>query len=80
MLVTGFIFVSLLASIVNAAPGFELVQLSKRQSITTLSSPQISSFKPYTFFASTAYCNPSMTINWSCGGTGFFFILGGSDA
>ncbi|KAF8817628.1 lipase class 3 family protein [Phlegmacium glaucopus] len=67
MLVAGFILASLLASVVNAAPGLELAQLSKRQSITTLSSSQILSFKPFTFFASTAYCNPSTTINWSCG-------------
>ncbi|KAI5123195.1 hypothetical protein M0805_003962 [Coniferiporia weirii] len=40
---------------------------SKRQSITTLSSSQISAFTPYAFFASTAYCSPSTTINWSCG-------------
>ena len=40
----------------------------RRQSITTLSTAQIEAFKPFTFFASTAYCNPSTTINWSCGG------------
>jgi hypothetical protein len=69
MLVAGFIFALELASIVNAAPGLELVQPSKRQSaaITPLSSTQISSFTPYTFFASAAYCEPSTTINFSCG-------------
>ena len=81
MLFAGFIFPFLLASIVNAAPGLELVQPSKRQSITPLSSAQISSFTPFTFFASTAYCNPSTTINFSCGGTflqffRFFFLAG----
>ncbi|THH12073.1 hypothetical protein EW145_g245 [Phellinidium pouzarii] len=40
---------------------------TKRQSITTLSTTQISAFKPFTFFASAAYCDPSTTINWSCG-------------
>ena len=40
----------------------------KRQSITSLSSNQISSYTPFTYFASTAYCDPSTTINWSCGG------------
>ncbi|THH17778.1 hypothetical protein EW146_g3101 [Bondarzewia mesenterica] len=39
----------------------------KRQSITTLSQTQISDFKPFTFFASTAYCNPSTTLTWTCG-------------
>jgi len=42
-------------------------QLQKRQSISTLSQSQISAFKPYTYFASAAYCDPSKTINWSCG-------------
>jgi len=39
----------------------------KRQSITPLSTAQIETFKPFTFFASTAYCLPNTTINWSCG-------------
>ncbi|KAI9440889.1 lipase class 3 family protein [Lactarius indigo] len=39
----------------------------KRQATPPLSSGQISSFAPFTHFASTAYCNPSTTINWSCG-------------
>jgi len=42
-------------------------QLQKRQTISTLSQGQISAFKPYTYFASAAYCDPSTTINWSCG-------------
>ncbi|KAF8800420.1 lipase class 3 family protein, partial [Phlegmacium glaucopus] len=28
---------------------------------------EISSFKPFTYFASTAYCNPSTINDWSCG-------------
>ena len=44
---------------------------AKRQSITALSSTQISAFKPFSFFASAAYCQPSTTINWSCGSTLF---------
>ncbi|KAI9440880.1 lipase class 3 family protein [Lactarius indigo] len=39
----------------------------KRQDITPLSTTQISSFAPFTHFASTAYCNPSTTTNWTCG-------------
>jgi hypothetical protein len=49
---------------VQAAPAPEVV---KRQSITALSSSQISAFKPFTFFASAAYCQPSTTATWSCG-------------
>ncbi|KAN0132755.1 alpha/beta-hydrolase [Lactarius tabidus] len=54
-------FALLLAGLVQAAA-------VKRQSITPLNSGQISSYAPFTHFASTAYCNPSTTINWNCGG------------
>lgn len=70
----------LCAPLLAAAAGLAV----KRQSITALSQSQISSFKPYTFFASAAYCNPSTTINWSCGAncqanTGFEPIAAGGD-
>lgn len=39
----------------------------KRQSITAASTTQIDSYTPYTWYASTAYCEPSETANWSCG-------------
>lgn len=39
----------------------------KRQAITTLSPTQVNEFAPFTHFASAAYCQPSTTINWSCG-------------
>jgi hypothetical protein len=39
----------------------------KRQVITPLSSNQISSYTPFTYFASAAYCSPSTTIIWGCG-------------
>ncbi|KAF8258663.1 lipase class 3 family protein [Lactarius quietus] len=53
-------FAPMLVGLVHAAS-------VKRQSITPLNSSQISSYTPFTYFASTAYCNPSTTINWSCG-------------
>jgi hypothetical protein len=42
----------------------------KRQamSVATLSPTQINEFAPFTYFASTAYCHPSTTRNWGCGG------------
>ena len=40
----------------------------KRQDITTLSSTQIAGFAPFTHLASAAYCDPSLTKNWDCGG------------
>ncbi|KAF8914460.1 alpha/beta-hydrolase [Mucidula mucida] len=41
--------------------------LEARQSITTLSASAIAAFKTYTFYASTAYCQPSETLTWTCG-------------
>ncbi|KAI0297455.1 lipase [Multifurca ochricompacta] len=39
----------------------------KRQSITTISQDQISSFKTYTFYAAAARCVPEVTRTWTCG-------------
>lgn len=38
------------------------------QAITPLSSAQIDTFAPFTHFASAAYCDPSKTTTWTCGG------------
>ncbi|KAG7094313.1 hypothetical protein E1B28_007915 [Marasmius oreades] len=61
MLRSFVILVALIAAVV-ASPTPE-----KRQSITILSSSQVASFKPYTFYASAAYCNPANTLAWNCG-------------
>jgi len=50
------------ASAAWAAPALE-----SRQSITALSTSQISSFTPFTFYASAAYCQPANTLAWNCG-------------
>ncbi|TFK39670.1 lipase class 3 family protein [Crucibulum laeve] len=41
--------------------------LLPRQSITALSTTQIAAFRPFSHYASTAYCQPSQTLTWSCG-------------
>lgn len=41
--------------------------LEARQSTSTLSTAQVAAFKPFTFYASTAACNPSTTLTWTCG-------------
>ncbi|THH17777.1 hypothetical protein EW146_g3109 [Bondarzewia mesenterica] len=58
--------------------------LNKRQSITPLTQNQISAFKPFTYYASTAYCAPSATLTWSCGANcdanpGFVTTTSGGD-
>ncbi|KAI9510544.1 lipase [Russula earlei] len=50
-----------------ASIGLAHAAVLPRQAISTLSSTAIDAFAPYTYFASTAYCDPSTTINWSCG-------------
>jgi hypothetical protein len=47
-----------------------LVSVASPVSLNTfsiLSDAQVSAFKPFTFFASAAYCPPSATLTWSCG-------------
>ncbi|KAH9848457.1 lipase [Lenzites betulinus] len=39
----------------------------KRQTFSVLSDTQIASYKPYTNYASTAYCKPATTLAWNCG-------------
>ncbi|KZP15655.1 alpha/beta-hydrolase [Athelia psychrophila] len=41
--------------------------LYPRQTTTALSTAQIAVFTPYTWYASTGYCEPTTTIGWSCG-------------
>ncbi|KAK0188493.1 alpha/beta-hydrolase [Armillaria mellea] len=38
-----------------------------RQGITVLTTAEIAAFKPFTFFASTGYCQPDATLAWNCG-------------
>ena len=55
------------------------VVTKRQQFITTLSSAEIEVFKPYTFYAAVAYCQPSLTFSWKCGGlcSGCSFLLSG---
>lgn len=69
----------LVGAVVDAAPN-----LQKRQSITTLSSSQVSAFTPYTWYASAGYCSPSTTLTWTCGtncqaNSGFEPVASGGD-
>ncbi|TCD61802.1 hypothetical protein EIP91_007888 [Steccherinum ochraceum] len=73
-----------LLSALSAVYAIPTRTLQARQAITTLATSQISMFKPFTFFASAAYCQPSTTINWSCGAncnanSGFQPVASGGD-
>ncbi|KAI6112564.1 Alpha/Beta hydrolase protein [Pisolithus sp. B1] len=44
-----------------------LAVLSVGQSITPLTTSQIDYFTPYTYYASTAFCDPAEVLAWHCG-------------
>ncbi|KAG7442590.1 lipase [Guyanagaster necrorhizus] len=58
-----WISLSLLYAVVYAFPS----PLRQRDSITTLSDSEVEAFKPYTYYASAGYCEPSTTLAWDCG-------------
>lgn len=60
-----------LASLVYLTTAIPSPILEERSSTTTLSSSQISAFKPYAYYASAAYCEPDKTASWDCGGAHF---------
>ncbi|KAH7918457.1 alpha/beta-hydrolase [Leucogyrophana mollusca] len=59
------------AILVSALLGAAAVQASPslfgRQSITALSTTQIDSYTPYTYYASAGYCTAAQTLAWDCG-------------
>ena len=61
------VFIATLFGIVAAQ-----TSLTSRQSITALTTSQIDTFSPFTYFASAAYCTPSTTLSWSCGGKSLY--------
>ncbi|KAK0501700.1 lipase [Armillaria luteobubalina] len=63
---TCWVALALVASLVSASP-LQLSVLERRQSVTTLTSAQVSAFHPYTSYASAGYCQPSTTLTWTCG-------------
>ncbi|KZW02191.1 lipase class 3 family protein [Exidia glandulosa HHB12029] len=59
----------LVAAAAAALPALALASPAAllRRSVTPLSSDQIASFKPFTFFAAAGYCPAAATATWSCG-------------
>lgn len=56
-----------LAGLASLSAVYAVPALQGRQSITTLSTSQVAAFRPYTRYASTAACEPSQTLTWTCG-------------
>lgn len=74
----------LVLALLSLAAAGAALPLEPRASITALSTSQISAFKPYTHYASTAYCTPASTLAWSCGANckanpGFVPVASGGD-
>jgi hypothetical protein len=44
-------------------------RLHGRDAITALAATNVTSFTPYTYYASAAYCQPDTTLAWDCGCT-----------
>lgn len=61
-----WVILSLALSFVSASPLEESV-LYWCQSITDLTPEQVAAYRPYTYFTSVAGCQPSSTLNWTCG-------------
>jgi len=73
MVIASGITLALLAAVAGTAA---VPVLEARQSISTLSDEQVASYKPYTYYAGSAYCSPASTLAWSCGsGPIFQFIV-----
>ncbi|KAJ7577990.1 Alpha/Beta hydrolase protein [Mycena floridula] len=51
-----------LAALAQGSPTLE-----SRQAVTALSASQTAVFNPYAFYAATGYCQPAMTLTWTCG-------------
>ncbi|KAJ2914994.1 hypothetical protein MD484_g5424, partial [Candolleomyces efflorescens] len=66
-LVSLLLLFSQLVAIAFALPAEVPAELEARQSISTLSTTEVSSYKPYTWYAFAAYCNPANTLTWKCG-------------
>ena len=58
---------ALFVPIAHALPAAFTPVLEARQAITSLTSTQISAFKPYSHYASAGYCAPAATLAWNCG-------------
>jgi len=61
--------------IVESTPISELeAGLEERQSVgdtfSVLSSMDVTSLRFFTYYASTAYCQPAQILNWTCGSQG----------
>lgn len=67
-LLMGFCLAFLFATLILGANAVIAVPASPQPSFSTLAPADISKFRPFTFYASSAYCSSVKTKTWSCGG------------
>ncbi|PCH44545.1 lipase [Wolfiporia cocos MD-104 SS10] len=62
-------FLSAYPLLLSALAGVHALPAARSDSgaITPLTSSQIDAFEPYSWYASTGYCNSSVTLAWDCG-------------
>ncbi|EJF64379.1 alpha/beta-hydrolase [Dichomitus squalens LYAD-421 SS1] len=65
--VIAVILLAVLSSVLAVPTSTLPVPQRRQENITPLARTQVSSFKPYTNYASTAYCEPANTLAWNCG-------------
>jgi hypothetical protein len=58
--------------------------MAKSPAVSVLSAAQVAAFKPYSYYAATAYCQPANTLAWNCGAncnanSGFLPTASGGD-
>lgn len=70
-MIRSFLFTLIFSTLISVVAAIPSQILERRQAITTISTTKRASFKPYSFYASTAYCAPAKTLSWKCGGKSF---------
>ncbi|KAG2072438.1 alpha/beta-hydrolase [Suillus decipiens] len=58
---------SIVAALLIASTVQASLSISARQSITALTTSQIDTYTPYTYYASAGYCTNTQTLAWDCG-------------
>jgi hypothetical protein len=68
-------FLFTIVELAHAAATGRDITSTAAQAFTTLSQAQVESFKPYSLYAAAAYCQPSQTLSWSCGGPSVYSVV-----
>jgi hypothetical protein len=62
------LFFAQILAVAFAAPVNQTLE-DRQSDVLTLSADEVAGYKPYTWYASTAGCNPTNISAWNCGST-----------